>query len=585
MLRTVCICVIASGLTGCVDHDYDLSEDIDLTIQLGGDNLTLPGTSSTDLLYLSQILDLDDESSIKPVRNEGDYGLSVGDYVLIQEGNSNSSTFDVSQVSINHINGNTSTQVLPEFYNVNGASSISKEVNYVVEGAIHLSDNNVSTEIVSIESAETDVELILEVGYISPDYTGTAYIEPGYTVTFDKCWTIEISDASTASFLENVNPYTIRFKSRRAITPTQKQTVRLRMTKVNLNDVPAGQGLYAPGKFLLDNDVTSNGMISLDLSDLSIGERANLTIRTKIDVESAVIEKVRGIIDPKIEISETSFDINDIPEFLSDPKNKLDVSNPQINITISNTSPLAIGLSGKLTSYNKGNEIATVGVGADFGTAPITILGNRTTTFVISSKPVTGAENNIIVPDLGTLIETIPDRISFHDANSHAIKEVADYTLGTTYSYNCDYEAVVPLAFGDALALYYTHEDDGWDSDLEKYNFNTAEVTVDVINTIPLTLKPSATALNINGNDMDNITATVEGSIEAGSTGTPNSSSVKIILRSTGKNMAGLDGIRLMLDASSDSRFKGMNLNEKQALKFENIRITIKGGILVDLND
>ncbi|MBO4942657.1 MAG: hypothetical protein J6C95_04440 [Muribaculaceae bacterium] len=585
LLRSLCIGVSIFALTGCVDHDYDLSEDIDLTIKLGGDNLTLPGSSSTDILSLSQILDLEDNSSIKPVAADGEYGLAKGDYVLIQDGDQSSSQFDIPEITIGHINGNTSTQVLPEFYNVTGEASISQQVNTVVPNAVRLEDNDVTTELISIEKADIDVEMMLQVGYISSDFTGKAYIEPGYTVTFDKCWTIEIVDQATARFIETVGNNAIRFKTRQAITNTDKQTLRLRLSKVDLTDVPAGQGLYAPGKFKLSNDIESNGEVSLDISDLGLGERANLTIETTTWVNSAVIEKVRGIVDPKIEISETSFNIDDIPDFLSDPKNHLDIENPQINITVSNTSPLSISLSGKLSSFCDASMNATVGIGEDFGTNAIIVRGNSTTEFVISRRPVSGAANNIVVPDLGKLIETIPDRISFHDATSKALRETAEYALGSTYSYKCDYQAVIPLAFGDAMKLFYTHEDTDWDSDLEKYNFGTAEVTLDVLNTIPLDLTPSAIALDVNGNEMNKVTATVEGNIAAGSINSPATSAVKIILRSTGSNMAGLDGIKLMLDATANTAFRGTNLNENQSLKFENIRITVKGGVLVDLND
>ena len=60
------------------------------------------------------------------------------------------------------------------------------------------------------------------------------------------------------------------------------------------------------------------------MSDLPVGQKANLTLVTTTKVSAAKILKVRGIVDPKININTTSFDINDIPDFLSDPENNLD---------------------------------------------------------------------------------------------------------------------------------------------------------------------------------------------------------------------------------------------------------------------
>lgn len=583
MLHALCIGLAATGVVGCVDHDYDLSEDIDVTIQLGGDNLTLPG-SGTDQLFLSKILDLEQGSSIKAVENDGEYGLAKGDYVLIQDGNSSPSRFEVPEVSLGHINGSTSTTVLPEFYNPGGQSVISNPTD-MIHNTIRLSDDNVTRDLVSLESADMDVKMKLNVRYTSSDFTGTAYVEKGYTITFDKCWTVEVGDEATAQYLESVNPYTLRFKQRYGISPDQGLSARVRLVRADLIGLPAGQGLYAPGKFLIENQVVSSGDVSIDVADLPAGSRANITVVSEISVSDARLLKVRGIVDPKINISETKFDINDIPDFLSDPENHLDLSNPQVTLSITNNSPLPITLNGRLTSYSKGNEIAEVGIGESYGTAPVIAHANGTTDIIISRAPVAGAADNIVVPELSTLLNTIPDLISFHDAVSKAVPQVSEFILGSTYTFDCDYTAVIPLAFGDAMQLHYTHIDDNWDEDLEKYNFNTAVVTADVVNTIPLDMTPDAVALDAHGNDYTTIDVDVDGTVSAGTIAQPSVTQLKITLKSTGKNISGLDGVKLLFYATANDSFTGTNLNKDQAVKFENIKITLKGGVLVDLNN
>lgn len=583
MLHALCISLAATGVVGCVDHDYDLSEDIDVTIQLGGDNLTLPG-SSTDQLFLSKILDLEQGSSIKAVENDGEYGLAKGDYVLIQDGNSSPSRFEVPEVSLDHINGSTSTTVLPEFYNPGGQSVISNPTD-MIHNTIRLSDDNVTRDLVSLESADMDVKMKLNVRYTSSDFTGTAYVEKGYTITFDKCWTVEVGDEATAQYLESVNSYTLRFKQRYGISPDHGLSARVRLVRADLTGLPAGQGLYAPGKFLIENQVVSSGDVSIDVADLPAGSRANITVVSEISVSDARLLKVRGIVDPKINISETKFDINDIPDFLSDPENHLDLSNPQVTLSITNNSPLPITLNGRLTSYSKGNEIAEVGIGESYGTAPVIAHANGTTDIIISRAPVAGAADNIVVPELSTLLNTIPDLISFHDAVSKAVPQVSEFILGSTYTFDCDYTAVIPLAFGDAMQLHYSHIDDNWDEDLEKYNFNTAVVTADVVNTIPLDMTPDAVALDAHGNDYTTIDVDVDGTVSAGTIAQPSVTQLKITLKSTGKNISGLDGVKLLFYATVNDSFTGTNLNKDQAVKFENIKITLKGGVLVDLNN
>lgn len=41
------------GITACVDNAYDLSKDVDMTITVGGENLSIPG-SNTDSITLEK---------------------------------------------------------------------------------------------------------------------------------------------------------------------------------------------------------------------------------------------------------------------------------------------------------------------------------------------------------------------------------------------------------------------------------------------------------------------------------------------------------------------------------------------------
>ena len=65
----------------------------------------------------------------------------------------------------------------------------------------------------------------------------------------------------------------------------------------------------------------------------------------------------------------------------------------------------------------------------------------------------------------------------------------------------------------------------------------------------------------------------------------PSTTELKIELRSTGTSIKELDGIALVFDATSNAQVEGINLNAGQAVRFENIKVTILGGITVDLND
>ena len=61
-LRLIPIVLSASLFTfSCVDNDYDLTDDIDLTIQVGGSEFAIPG-GETEPILLSKILDIEEDA-------------------------------------------------------------------------------------------------------------------------------------------------------------------------------------------------------------------------------------------------------------------------------------------------------------------------------------------------------------------------------------------------------------------------------------------------------------------------------------------------------------------------------------------
>lgn len=78
-MRDIMYCFLyftSIGLASCVDDQYNLDKDIDMTVTVGGD-LAIPG-SNTEEIKLKTILELQENSCVQPNAN--------GDYVLNQPG-------------------------------------------------------------------------------------------------------------------------------------------------------------------------------------------------------------------------------------------------------------------------------------------------------------------------------------------------------------------------------------------------------------------------------------------------------------------------------------------------------------------
>lgn len=583
----VSVLALSALAASCVDHDYDLTEDIDLTVAVGGDRLTLPA-SSLQALRLTDIFNLDEGSSIKEA-TEGEYGLKQGDYVLVQSGDPSHSDFRIGNVVINNNAGSESTIDFPPFANP-GTGSIDVPTPET-DNTFELEADDITTDLVSLEEITLDFDVDFAITFKSPsNYDGKATILPGYKITFDSNWTLE-ANASSADKIEIVDGHIVNFTKEVTTGITQPVSISVKIVKVDLRNAAQGQGLYAPGKFRLDSSIKSNGNVRFGAgSGTAAGANVEIELHTQTTLGTAVITAVTGVVDPQIDIADSRFDINDIPDFLADDENSLDIDNPRFYVSVSNTSPVAIELNAELASFSNDNPstpFAVAKIGAKNGTSPVIVDGNGTTVLLVSQKPITVAgTKNIVVSNLGSLIRTIPDFMLFENIEAQAVADPVTLALDPTYDFTTDYEAVIPLAFGADMFLHYTDVENDWDvDDLDKYNFKEVVLNFTAINSIPLKLTPQVIGLDRQGNELTNIVAKITGDVNAGSMASPSVSALEIHLTSSGDNIGNLDGVRLIFDAVSDAATVGENLNSNQALVFTDVIVTVLGGATIDLND
>lgn len=585
-LSTAGLFVAVITLGSCVDNDYDLSEDIDLKMKFFENEFSIPA-NSTDELTLKQVLDLDGNSSIKEAEYDGEYGVGKGDYALVQEGSSDPANFDVPEVIINDMAENTMKSGVLTYFN---AGIEIPPVEAHTANTIDIHSGDVPESLVKLYSAKTDIDITFTVAFESTDFTGTAYINKGFKATFPDTWTLEIDDSATTEFLTVEDGHILVFSNDKAITKDVPMVATVRLVAIDLNNLPVGQGLH-DGVFDLTNVLDARGMVSVTPGDLPLYQTANLELVTTTSIKASDKRKPRilevtGEVNPEINVDETSFTISDIPDFLSEPGNSLDIENPQINLIVSNNSPLSLEVSGALTAYLKGDVTAEVKIGSKYGKEQILVKPGNST-IVISRRAISDPNvTNVVVDNLGDIIATIPDRISFDGIECKAIQAPVTFKLGTTYTFDADYKAVIPLAFGENMKLHYTHEDKGWDSDLDDYSFNEVKVELNVVSTLPLEMKPAVVALGYGGEEIKDVTATVKGSVAPGNLGASVTSKLEIIItQEDGTSLSSLDGVRLIFDANTTAETVGKNLNAGMTLKFDDIRLVVKGGVTVDLND
>ena len=551
-LRKTAYIAVASAfgsamLVGCVDHDYDLSKDMDLNVTLGGEELNLP-VSSTAALTIKDILDLDENDSSIKEAEQGEYGLNEGDYVLVQAPDDGPTTTDVkiAQISINKSGLSTSKNHAELEFPLLDLGWVEVPTTKITTD-MSLRDDNVDKQLKSVTEAETDVELKVHVTFDSEDYHGIASILSGTKATFSDSWFLSISDPQTKQFIRVVDNHSIEF--------TQNKT------------------------FHGGSDNGAGFDIILDVVRFDLGPPHPVT----------------GTVDPEINVDPTIVNITDIPDFLSDKGNNLDIINPQIKLDVLNTSPVSASISAIIEAvYPADSEKAPVEIkiGEKYNKAPITIKGNGKTSICLTQTgEVEGGYTPYIVSELSDMLSKIPEKLEVKNIDV----DVDDTTpvkfnlystddpnnLSAIYHFETAYEAVVPFEFGPKMKLNYNTDSD-WDvEDMDKYTFGSVVLTMDVINDTPLTLHPDIYAVDEQGNRNNNVTCKFNKDIAGGE-----KTSLEVELAADDNSLAHVSGIKINFVASTPQEEGSVTrLNAKQNIKLDNIKVSIRDGITVDLND
>ena len=120
----------------------------------------------------------------------------------------------------------------------------------------------------------------------------------------------------------------------------------------------------------------------------------------------------------------------------------------------------------------------------------------------------------------------------------------------------------------------HTEEFKNLNVDVQEVDVASAIVRLDAVNALPLTFMLEAQALDKDGNVIEEITASLDKEIAAGSLASPSVNPVQITLAAQGK--LSFDGIRLTVIA--DSPAEGP-LNDNQYFMFDNISLHLPEGI------
>ena len=348
------------------------------------------------------------------------------------------------------------------------------------------------------------------------------------------------------------------------------------------------------GDITLTGDIDMSLEATLDITGTPSQTRFEINNTFNLDTFKPV--SAVGKFDPSIDLNSLgNIEINGVPEFLTDGDVRADLDNPQIMVAINNTMNATGLVNGTITATKDGRKTASVTV------PQMTIHPATTTNICICRRKTAEIEaeygsNAYEVPELSTLIETIPDNISF-DAEAMADKtKESEFMLDHTYTIAPKYSVEAPIAFAENASIVYKDSIDGWHKDLEDYDLSDdacITVTANIENRVPAYLTLTATPIDENGNDIStDVNVEVSGTVIASPDGEESAYTPLTIniTKKTADAMKKIDGLRLTIQGKAKSEdgtdsVTGKTLNSKKHfLIARDVKIKVTGKIIADFN-
>lgn len=556
----------------CVDNKYDLDKDIDMTINVGGEYLTIPA-GSTDTTFLSKIIEVEEGDMLQPDVTTHVYHLTKKDDISVEP-------TVVAQVTIN--GAETSLEKgLAEF-------SIGDEVKETVD--VELDESN------SLEAVADDIdEALKELGALEAQTPATMTVTFGFDggLKFDevkaKNLKVKFPDFLVFEKGEVEEGNTLTLNETLSTTPRKLNVIGYRF-----GDKP-GEGIpVVDGNISIKKEVFMQGVVQV----VNASGSGELKMTMYVTLDEMTVNSVTGVIQPNIEAETTKIELNDLPDFLKDEDTRLDITNPVILLKVDNPLETDVEIDAVLTpkKNNVNIEGHEVKIGTGYGQNKVALIPG--TNIIALSRTgecsIEGVTENIKVEDINNLLETIPDDI---DVNLQPIVRNENYynaELGKEYDLPASYEVDVPLSFEQGLNIVYNDsvQDLNKDlNDLDKVSLKNAKIMLSVDNAIPLKLQLKAENVQIKdvyGNELTAVKKTMEEDKQyvTESTDEEKPATSELVLSLTSDDTAFLskiDRICFKITAVPGSA-TGVPLKDTQWLKVTSVKLSVPGGVNVDLN-
>ena len=580
-------------VTGCTDNNYDL-DDIDLTVGVGGGELSIP-TSSTTTIKLSEVLDLEENGDVKEDVD--------GTYRFFKKGETvPPTTTSISSVTVKKASAESFDFVLdlsqyaapsPKRAASRAAVNFSDEMNvgsFVYNGSV-------PAEVVELKRADVYSEMSLNISF-DKNISKLVSKVTELSLTLPSFMDFEVSE-STSEYSKNGNKLVFTNVS---TSESQKIVIAIKGLTFGGAEDETGKLTVAGGKVDMEGKVNMGIKIAEDINITSGVDPSKCTIKSGISFMNDIqLTNVTGRFSPSIQLDNLGHtSISGLPDFLNEEGVKVDIENPQIALTLT-TDMTVGGLIAGVIKYKRDGVEGSIKLNENIIVNPAGAGSSSSTRVCICRKKseLTNPEDydQVIEQDdlKQVLYPTVASEISFTATAWADASRTASLELGKTYTVAPEYEIMAPLAFGEDANIVYSDNLDGWNDDIDDFDLKEGgyiELTANVENRVPVYLNVDAKPIGLNGEDLSNeVTVEVTGEVAASANGVDAVvSPVKVKLTPKNGALKKLDGLKLVVTGSAKSNaggstVTGIPLNAKtHTLVAKDINVKLVGTLVTDLN-
>ncbi|MCI7168646.1 MAG: hypothetical protein MR980_08095 [Bacteroidales bacterium] len=605
--------------TACVDNSYDLSEDLDLTMGLGSNGLSVP-MGNVEKIYLNDILSVDESVKLD----------AANQYYLVEDGTTNFD-FTIDKVTTKVDNPTLRTDpgkpALPfnkvcEILGEAGISSITlPAVPQVFSGeaegteSMDFSVTDISSDIKAIHSVSfTPLKVSLSLEWFKSNAALKFDLKElkDVEITLPSILHVvegSVSEGWTLTEGNKLVAHSVAFNG-----ANMKEIVSFMIDQTQLKDcstIENGELSISPEvlhiKMKGGADFVSTGSFTMTSNDY-MDVRLYIKVGTPgaNNKTNVYVTRAKGVFDPLINPDVESIDIaSELPDFLKDPEVRVNVSNPTLKFNVypkNNVQiPADVDFYATLHSIKDGQDQVSP---VEF--PKYTRLYKNTSNVIYFHQDVapydpTGLETDAPgkkvqtkkVDNISSLISVLPDRIEVDlgaNGNDKHICVVGEneVALGQKYSQVVDYTIYVPFEFKNGVTIVYTDETDGMNEDLKDYAADGIQISAEAENTIPLDLKATISAYDMYDNLISGIQfEEVDVKAGGGTDATAVTTALTIKATLTDPNLLKkLDKLEFKINAASEATSNATHkLVSTQYVQLKNVKLKLVGQIVADFND